>query len=78
MLPRPINEIQKEIVADWKNIYFGAVPYLNAMRHLNSIEDEFGLDPAREIINYLLANANAWRGEKARAIKAELKAMVKV
>lgn len=76
MLPRPINEIQKEIVADWKNIYFGAVPYLNAMRFLGTVEDEFGLDSAREIINYFLANA--WRGEKARAIKAELKAMVKV
>lgn len=36
---RPISEIAAEIKKVWKNIYFGAVPYLNAMMSLNDIED---------------------------------------
>ena len=36
---KPISEIAAEIKKVWKNIYFGAVPYLNAMMSLNDIED---------------------------------------
>jgi hypothetical protein len=31
------------------------------------------MDSAKSIVLYFLANANTWRGEKARAIKVELK-----
>lgn len=75
---RPIYEIAKEIRKDWgEKIYFGAKPYLVAMMHLSSIDDECELDDARSIINYFLANASSWRGETARRVKAELKSMVK-
>ncbi len=75
---RPIYEIAKEIRKDWgEKIYFGARPYLFAMMHLSSIDDEYVLDDARSIINYFLANASSWRGETARRIKKELNAMVK-
>lgn len=30
-MTRPISTIADEIRRDWKNVYFGAVPYLNAM-----------------------------------------------
>lgn len=75
---RPIYEIAKEIRKDWgAKIYFGAKPYLSAMMYLSSVDDNYGLDDARSIINYFLANASSWRGETARRIKAELKSMVK-
>lgn len=74
---RPVKEIAREIVATWTNVYFGAVPYLQAMLTLNSVNDNYGWDTGRSVINYFLANASTFRGEDARRIKAELKAMVK-
>jgi hypothetical protein len=47
------------------------------MEKLYSIDDRYYLDSAREVVLYFLANANTWRGETARRIKAELKDMVK-
>ena len=74
---RAIKDIAKEIRSDWKKPYFGAVPYLEAMETLNSIEDDYYLDSAKSIVLYFLANANTWRGETARRVKAELKSMCK-
>jgi hypothetical protein len=77
MINRPIFEIAAEIAADWKKPYFGAVPYLDAMRNLRSIDDRFYYDDARSMVRYFLANASTWRGDKAKSIKAELKEMLK-
>jgi len=74
---RNLNEIAKEINADWKNVYFGARPYLNAMFSLRSIKDQYYEDSAESIVIYFLANATTWRGDVARRVKAELKAMLK-
>jgi hypothetical protein len=72
---RPIHEIAKEITADWTKPYFGAVPYLRAMHSLGDISEDYGLDSGRSVVLYFLANANTWRGETARRIKKELKAL---
>ena len=74
---RPLYEIAAEIRKDWKNVYFGAKPYLDAMATLNSINDSYGWDSGKSMVNYFLGNAQTWRGETAKRIKAELKAMVK-
>ena len=79
---RPIYEIANEIYKDkssWagKKIYFGAVPYLQAMASLDKISDNYGMDSAKMIVNYFLANAQTWKGEIARRVKKELNAMVK-
>jgi len=74
---RPLSEIAREIRADWTKVYFGAVPYLDAMSTLNSIEDNYYYDSAKSIVLYFLANAGTWRGDVARRVKAELKAMSK-
>ena len=76
MQNRPLYTIAAEIRSDWKKVNYAAVPYLDAMQQLNSIDDNFILDSARSIVRYFLSNATTWRGEKAREIKAELKAMV--
>lgn len=74
---RSISEIAAEIKKVWKNVYFGAVPYLDAMLSLNSIDDVYIVESARDIINYFLCNASTWRGEDARRIKKELKDLLK-
>ena len=68
-----IAGLAQVIKKDWKKVYFGAVPYLNAMCLLNHISDTYGLDDCKEIVIYFLGNATSWRGETARAVKAELK-----
>jgi hypothetical protein len=73
---RPLSVIARDIRASWPKVYFGAVPYLQAMAQLGSINDKYYEDSARSVVNYFLANAGTWRGEDARRIKAELKAMV--
>ena len=74
---RPLYEIAKEIKNDWKNVNFAAKPYLDAMASLNSIEDNYGWDSGKSIVLYFLSNASSWRGETAKRIKAELRAMAK-
>ena len=70
---RPLFLIADEISLCWKKPYFGAVPYLEAMKSLSGPSDNFGFDSGKEIVLYFLANASGWRGDDARRIKAELK-----
>lgn len=77
---RPLYEIANEIRKDWKatskkGIYFGAVPYLDAMATLNKVTDNYYEDSAESIVVYFLANASTYKGETAKRIKKELKAM---
>jgi len=74
---RPLYAIAREIRRDWKKVYFGAVPYLDAMSCLDSIEDNYYFDSARSVVLYFLANASTWRGDTAKRIKAELRSMTK-
>lgn len=76
-MARPIFEIASEIRKDWKKPYFGAVPYLEAMGTITTINEDYYADSAKSVVLYFLANAQTWRGEVARRIKAELKEMVK-
>jgi len=75
--PRKIWEISLEIRKDWKKVYFGAVPYLDAMASLDEITENYGLDSGKSIVLYFLSNAMTWRGETARRIKAELNSICK-
>ena len=72
---RLLTNIAAEIRQAWPNVYFGAKPYLAAMHALTSIDDAYGADDARSIVLYFLSNATSWKGETARRVKAELKAM---
>jgi hypothetical protein len=76
-MTRSLNTIANDIRIDWAKPYFGAVPYLDAMETLNTIRDSYYYDDASDIVRYFLANATTWKGETARAIKAELKSMLK-
>jgi hypothetical protein len=74
---RPLSEIAAEIRKEWAKVYFGAVPYLDAMSTLTSIDDNYGCDSAKSIVLYFLSNATSWRGDAAKRIKAELKQLTK-
>lgn len=75
-MPRPLYQIAKEIRKDWPKPYFGAVPYLDAMSQMGSINENYGYDDGRSIVLYFLSNAQTWRGETARRIKKELNGML--
>ena len=75
-MTRPIYTIAQDVIADWKNVNFAAAPYLEAMGTIRSIDDNFYQDDARSVVLYFLSNARSWRGDKAKSIKAELKAIL--
>ena len=75
MSHRPLNVIAAEIESAWKKPSPHAMPYLMAMRYLNKITDFYICDSGESIVLYFLSNARGWRGEDAKRIKAELKAM---
>jgi hypothetical protein len=74
---RPLFVIAADIRANWPKPYFGAVPYIFALRHLNQITEPYGLDSGTSIVAYFLANAQTWRGSEARRIKSELREILK-
>ncbi len=75
--PRSLSVIAADIRRSWPKVYFGAVPYLDAMSSLESINGRYFEDSAKSVVLYFLSNATTWRGEDARRIKAELKALLK-
>lgn len=76
-MTRSLNTIAREIRSNWAKPYFGAVPYLDAMGSLDTMQDKYYYDDARSVVLYFLANAGTWKGDVARRIKAELKTMLK-
>jgi len=73
---RPLYKIAAEIRRDWVKVPPSADAYLIPMAQLNSVDDDYGFDSGRSVVRYFLINASTWKGEKARAIKSELKSMV--
>lgn len=81
MTDRKLSVIAAEIKADWSKIGKGvspyAKPYLDAMAELYSINDNYYEDSGDSVVAYFLVNAMSWKGEVAKRVKAELKAMLK-
>ena len=67
-----IHEIAKIIRTDWKKPNYAAVPYLDAMSSLKSVNDDYYNDSGKSVVLYFLSNASTWRGPAAREIKKEL------
>ena len=77
-MARSLNDISREIRLDWGGkINFAAKPYLAAMMGMGDINEQFGYDSGRSIVIYFLNNASSWRGDVAKRVKAELRAMLK-
>ncbi len=75
---RTFRQIAKDIKSTWLNVYFGAVPYLEALLTLDTTDSNalYGIETAGNIARYFLANAQTFRGADARRLKAELKQML--
>ncbi len=74
---RPLYEIAAEIRHTWGNkVKYSAHPYLEAMGALDKITDRYVYDDGDSVVRYFLANSSGWRGDDAKRIKAELKAML--
>lgn len=74
---RSLSAIAADVRTHWPKPYFGAVPYLEAMGELQNVRDQYYCDSAASVVRYFLSNASTWRGEEAKRIKAELKAMLR-
>ena len=75
---RTFQQIARDIKSVWLNVYFGAVPYLEAMLTLDTSDpnDMYLYDTAGDIVRYFLANAQTFRGADANKLRAELKSML--
>lgn len=75
---RTFQQIARDIKSTWLNVYFGAVPYLEAMLTLNTTNPNamYLYYTAGDIVKYFLANAQTFRGANAKRLKAELKSML--
>ena len=76
--PRSLAAIAYDIRKTWTKPYFGAMPYIDAMQNLTDVNDKYFHDDGLSVVRYFLANAGTWRGDDARRIKAELKAIAGV
>jgi hypothetical protein len=79
---RAISTIAAEIRKDWssqradKKVPIHADVYLRPMETLTSISDNYHRDTAVTVVLYFLTNATTWKGETAKRIKKELKAIL--
>lgn len=75
---RTFQRIAKDIKSTWLNVYFGAVPYLEALLTLDTTDPNalYMNETAGDITRYFLANAQTFRGADARMLKAELKSLI--
>lgn len=78
MSKRTFQQIAKDIKSTWLNVYFGAVPYLEAMLELDTTDPNtmYYNDSAENIALYFLANASTFRGNDAKKLKEELKKLI--
>lgn len=74
---RPLHAIAAEIRRDWRPMYFAAIPYVEAMSHLETVNDAYLAESGKAIVLYFLGNTETWRGSTAKRVKAELREMVK-
>jgi hypothetical protein len=79
IVPRHPEVMARDIEACFramgKPVYFGAVPYLQALKLMNNWTEPYFNDRPSYVAAYLLGNLTTMRGPEAKAIRAELKAV---
>ena len=73
---RPLYEIAQDILADPAlkgNARVYSEAYLVPMLSLYTVDDNYYADSGDSIVRYALGNLQHYRGDKAKALKAELK-----
>ena len=67
-----LANIARVIRRDWSSVNYAAEPYLQAMEVMSNIKDTYYMDSGVSVVLYFLCNSSRWRGNIARATKAEL------
>lgn len=76
---RTVSSIAKDIRAEWgSKVNYAAKPYLDAMRYIDTPDDNYGYDSPKEVVIRFLCNASSFRGERARGLKKELKVIFNI
>jgi len=72
--PETFAGIAREIRREWRRVYFGAIPYLEALETLETSDPSasFFCETAKDTAIGFLANAAGYRGPNAHAHKARL------
>ena len=73
---RPLYEICEEIREDWQSMPNYAKEHFKAIECATSIDEMYGFDSVESEVCYFLSSASTWKGEVARRVKLELKALV--
>jgi hypothetical protein len=50
MTTRNLSVIARDIKAHWPKMYFGAVPYWEAMSTMDKITDDYGADSGKSVV----------------------------
>ena len=69
--------IRRDLREQRKSVPPAAAPYLDALGALSSMNDMYDMDSAKTVVAYLLSNLSSYKGETAKAVKAELKRRLK-
>lgn len=77
MQHRSLSDIAAEIAADWTARHGAAQPFIDAMRELRTADQRSGIETGSDMIQGFLINAQTWRGDVARRVKLELKAILR-
>lgn len=72
-----IAQLARVVRREWKNVWYGAEPYLQAMSEIERPEDSYGHDSGASVVRGFLVNAQNWRGQVAREVKKELNRRLK-
>lgn len=72
---RPLYKIADEIRKDWRPMCPHAKAHFQAFEGATSIDEMYMFDSVKGEVLRFLSGASTWRGETARRIKKELKAM---
>jgi len=73
-----VSELATIIRKNWPKVNYAAQPYLDAMRSMDSFDQDYGADTGQSIGLYFLSNASSWRGDVAKLVRAELKRRLKI
>lgn len=83
---RPLNKVAAEIDVAFRDIKRNQSPtpgyvthcrpYIDAMLTMKSFRDFYGIDIGSDVGLRFLSNAQAWRGDTARRLKAEIKQLL--
>lgn len=78
-MTRPLHKIAEEILADWpkaRSENHPAGAYAVPLLSLESVRDPYYSDTGASVVRGFLGNAQSWRGDTARRIKAELRSLL--